>query len=180
MMPGRPAMCAQRTITTQTDVPMTSDGRDAAPVRGKQHEALAAFLGDWRAEGKSYGGPSQTVDDPKGAPFPWTSTHTAKWHTGEFFLIQDERAMSGGPFDTLSVMGVDPTSGRYFAQSFENHGFSRRYDVAVDGRDWTFNGEQERSRIAFSPDGKTQTIVWEWHSQGRWLPLCDRVAHREA
>ena len=39
---------------------------------------------------------------------PWKSTHTGRWHTGEFFLIQDERAVTGtAPFDTLSIMGWD-------------------------------------------------------------------------
>jgi hypothetical protein len=153
---------------------------EKAPKRGKQHEALAMFLGRWRAEGKSYGSPKQPAADPKSQPEPWVSTHSARWHTGEFFLIQDERATTGkNPFDTLSIMGVDAATGRLFARTFENHGFSRDYDVTVDGLIWTFTGPHERARIEFSPDGKTQTITWEWRPQGAWLPLCDRVAVRE-
>jgi len=149
-------------------------------MRGDQHDALAVFLGRWRAEGKSYGSPSQPDDDPKSAAEPWLSTHTGTWHTGEFFLVQDERAIIGAnPFDTLSVMGVDAKTGRYFARSFENHGFYRHYDVAVDGRVWTLTGETERARTEFSADGRTQTISWEWRPQDRWLPLCDRRARRE-
>lgn len=108
------------------------------------------------------------------------STHVGKWHTGEFFLIQDERAMTGeNPFDTLSIMGVDATTGRYFLRSFENHGFYRHYDVTLDGRVWTLTGEFERARVEFSADGNTQTITWEWRPKDTWLPLCDRVAVRE-
>jgi hypothetical protein len=44
---------------------------------------------------------------------------------------------------------------------------------------WTFTGATERARIEFSPDGRTQTIVWEWRPKDRWMPLCDRVARRE-
>ena len=76
-------------------------------------------------------------------------------------------------------MGVDTQTGRYFARSFENHGFYRRYDVAVDRQVWTLSGDFERARIEFSADGRTQTITWEWRPKGQWLPLCDRVAHRE-
>ena len=95
-----------------------------------------------------------------------------EWQDGEFFLVQDERAIIGAnPFDTLSVMGVDAKTGRYFARSFENHGFYRHYDVAVDGRVWTLTGETERARTEFSADGRTQTISWEWRPQDRWLPL---------
>ena len=159
---------------------MTTNDNETPPTHGVQHDALAVFLGRWRSEGKSYGSPNQPDDDPKSAPEPWIGTCTGTWHSGEFFLIQDERVMIGAnPFDTLSVMGVDAKTGRYFARSFENHGFYRHYDVAVDGRVWTVAGETERARIEFSADERTKTITWEWHPKDRWLPLCDQVAHRE-
>lgn len=157
----------------------TSDDQ-TAPKRGDLHEALAVFLGRWHAEGNSYGSPNQPADDPKSAAEPWISSHTGTWHTGEYFLIQDERATTGSStLDTLSVMGVDATTGRYVARCFENHGFYRHYDVSCDGLVWTVMGETERARIVFSPDGKTQTITWEWRPKDRWLPLCDRIARRE-
>jgi hypothetical protein len=159
---------------------MTTSDSEAPPTRGEQHDALDVFLGRWRAEGTTFGTPKQTESDPRGAPEPWVSTHTAMWHTGKFFLIQDERATTaGGPFDTLSVLGVDANTGGYFARAFENHGFYRHYDVAVDGDVWTFTGETERARIEFSDDRRTQTITWEWRPRDQWLPLCDRVATRE-
>jgi len=159
---------------------MTTTDSEAPPTRGKEHEALDAYLGRWRAEGTTFGTPKQTDADPRGAPEPWVSTHIAMWHTGKFFLIQDERATTaGGPFDTLSVLGVDAKKGGYFARAFENHGFYRHYDVAVDGNVWTFTGETERARIEFSENRRTQTITWEWRPKDQWLPLCDRVATRE-
>lgn len=154
--------------------------KETAPVRGAQHEALGVFLGRWRAEGKSYGGTKQSVDFPKRNAEPWISTHTGAWHTGAFFLIQDERAATGAnPFDTLSLMGVDAKTGRYFARSIENHGFYRDYALAVDGRTWTLTGDRERARIEFSADGNTQSIAWEWRPEDGWLPLCDRIARRD-
>jgi hypothetical protein len=84
---------------------ITERDAQAPPTRGPEHERLAVFLGDWRAEGTSYGGTDQAGDDPRENGVPWTSTHTGRWHTGEFFLIQDERARPGGDvFDTLSIM----------------------------------------------------------------------------
>jgi Protein of unknown function (DUF1579) len=153
---------------------------ETAPTRGAQHEALAAFLGRWRATGKSFAGPKQSADNPKGAAEPWISSHVGMWHTGEFFLIQDERATIGArPFDTLSVLGVDASTGNYFARCFENHGFYRHYELSVAGSVWTLKGDSERALIEFSADGRTQTIVWEWRPKDHWLPLCDRVAVRE-
>lgn len=147
------------------------------PTRGERHDALEVFLGSWKAEGVSYGGTDQSGGDPKANGLPWTSTHTGRWHTGGFFLIQDEKALPGGEtFDTLSVMGVHPETGVYFARAFENHGFYRHYDVTVDGDVWRILGETERATIEFGDDDWTQAIVWEWKPAGDWLPLCDRVA----
>ena len=143
-----------------------------------QHEALSIFLGDWHAEGTVYGGDAQTVDNPRGGASPWTSIHTARWHSGEFFVVQDERA--NGPFDTLSLLGWDPDANRYFARTIENHGFCRDYTLTEDGDVWTFSGDQERATHTFSADGRTQTIAWERLLDGTWLPLCDRVATRIA
>ena len=148
------------------------------PDRGPQHDALEPFVGEWKAEGESFGGADQDAKDPRGSPTPWISTQSARWHTGKFFLIQDERAQVNGPFDTLSVMGWDAEGDCYFARSFENHGFYRNYEMTVEGNVWTISGKTERARIEFSDDGKRQTIAWEWRRKDAWLPLCDRVAVR--
>lgn len=161
------------------DSARTISDAEAPPTRNASHDALSVFLGDWQAEGASYGRPDPDPDNPKANPEDWRSTHSARWHTGEFFIIQDERATTDGkPFDTMGYMGVDPRKGRYFMQTFENHGFERRYDMSVDGNVWTISGEHERATITFSQDGRTQAIAWEWKPAGTWLPLCDRTARR--
>ena len=142
------------------------------------HEALQPFIGDWHAEGTVYGGDQQSVDHPHGGSSPWTSIHTARWHSGGYFVVQDERA--NGPFDTLSLLGWDAAAERYFARTIENHGFCRDYTLTVAGNTWTFSGELERATHDFSADGRTQTVVWERLIDGAWLPLCDRVAARIA
>jgi hypothetical protein len=140
------------------------------------HEALAVFLGDWHAEGTSYGGEAQSPSNPHAGATPWRSHHTARWHSGEYFVVQDERA--NGPFDTLSLMGWDAEDERYFVRSVENHGFARDYTLTAEGRIWTLTGEQERAQYTFSEDGRTQEISWEWKPADNWLPLCDRTAVR--
>jgi hypothetical protein len=157
----------------------TVHNAEKPPERSERHEALAIFLGRWGAEGTSYGGTDQSGDDPRANGEPWISTHEGRWHTGEFFLIQDEKALVGGAvFDTISVMGIDPRTDEYFAQTFENHGFERRYKVSREGSRWTFSGEHERATITFKDSDRTQDIIWEWKPADKWLPLCDRVARR--
>src|SRR5918998_6138926 len=96
--------------------------------RTDAHRRLEVFLGDWDATGVAHTAPG-------GAP--WSSTHTGRWHTGEFFLVQDERAHVGGhEFDTLSLLGVDADTGGYVLRTFDNGGFYRHYDLTVDGSRW--------------------------------------------
>ena len=164
------------------DVAERADAQDAEkpPTRGDLHEALEVFLGRWEAEGTSYGGTDQSGTDPRADGEKWESSHEGKWHTGKFFLVQDERAIIGGDstFDTLSIVGVDAVTGEYFAQSFENHGFERRYKVTRDRNRWTLSGEHERATITFKDDGLTQEIAWEWKPGETWLPLCERTARK--
>ncbi len=144
------------------------------PIRTEAHHRLEVFLGDWRAAGVAY-----TGSDSAQGESPWSSTHTGRWHTGEFFLLQDERAQVGGQeFDTLSFLGVDPETGRYVMYTFDNGGFHRQYELTVDGSRWTIAGATERAEIMFSEDNRKQTIRWEWKPAQAWVPLCDRVAER--
>ena len=43
----------------------TVSDAEAPPKRGKAHEALAVFLGDWKAEGQSFGGPNRMPPIPE-------------------------------------------------------------------------------------------------------------------
>ncbi|NQX14212.1 DUF1579 family protein [Microbacteriaceae bacterium VKM Ac-2855] len=133
----------------------------------EQH-ALAVFIGDWSAEGTAYGA------DLAGSP--WRSVHSARWHSGGYFVVQDERA--NGPFDTMSFLGWDDDRGTYFSWSIENHGFAREYLVERDADTWRFDGPTERASIVFSDGGRTQTHHWEFKPNGEWITLCDRVATR--
>jgi hypothetical protein len=159
---------------------MKETAPDSPVKRSDAHAALEVFVGRWRAEGWSYFGTDPNAKDPKQPRERWLSTMEAKWHTGEFFLIQDERQYSGedtaGVFETHSVFGVEPGTNDYFAHNFENHGFFRLYKIRRDGRIWTFDGQTERARIEFSEAGRKQVIAWELLKSGAWMPLCDRVA----
>ena len=148
------------------------------PQRIDAHNALEVFIGKWTAHGTSYGGTDQSGDDPKSNGEAWVSTHEASWHTGRFFIIQDERAdIAGSRFDTLSFIGL-AEDGSYFSRSIENHGYYRDYKVIRDGDSWRFEGSTEGATVTFENDGARQIWKWEWKHSGSWLPLCDRVAEK--
>lgn len=168
-----PVPCATIVARQIDSMGVVMSERSGSP---KAHEKLAVFLGDWHAEGTSYTGDDQSVETPHTGASPWNSIHSARWHSGGYFVVQDEHA--NGPFDTLSLLGWDPEAGRYFVRSIENHGFARDYPMTVEGNTWKLAGEHERASTTFSDDGRTQTIAWEWKPDDQWLPLCDRTAHR--
>lgn len=149
-----------------------------APQRNVHHEALAVFLGKWTAHGTSFGGTDQSGGDARANGQVWVSTHEAVWHTGRFFVLQDERAdIEGSRFDTFSILGVDE-DGSFFSRSVENHGFYRDYKVTRAGDCWHFHGAKERATVTFEDEGKQQIWKWEWKPSDTWLPLCDRIAVR--
>ena len=149
-----------------------------APQRNDLHNAPEVFIGKWTARGTSYGGTDQSGDDPKSNGEPWISTHEASWHTGRFFVVQDERAdIAGSRFDTLSLLGVSE-DGTYFSRSVENHGFYRDYSVTRDGSRWLSEGATERASVRFENEGRRPMWTWEWKPAETWLPLCDRVADK--
>lgn len=148
------------------------------PQRNNLHDALGAFIGKWTARGISFGGTDQSGDDPKSNGELWISTHEASWHTGRFFIVQDERAdIAGSRFDTFSLLGVSD-DGTYFSRSIENHGYYRDYKVTREGSIWRFEGSTERASVTFEDEGRRQVWKWEWKPGETWLPLCDRVAEK--
>lgn len=145
---------------------------DGSLGRGSQHDALAVFVGEWRAEGTSYA-------EPGGAGAPWAGEHIARWHADKYFVVQDERARVGGEIlDTLSVLGVYPDTSAYLARTFEAHGVQRNYVITRQDATWRFWADEIRASIVFSDDNRKQTILWEQMRDGEWLPLCERVAVR--
>ncbi|MEZ5649923.1 MAG: hypothetical protein R3E87_05175 [Burkholderiaceae bacterium] len=140
---------------------------------------LDVFVGEWHATGMSYGGADQSEAEPRANGVPWVSEHSAYWYTGEFFLVQDERARPGGAtLDMLWILGWDARLNRLFARTFENHGYYRDYDVQHQGDTWVIAGATERATIEFRNGNREQVIAWEWKPNGTWLPLCDRIAIR--
>ena len=89
-----------------------------APRRGPEHDALAAFIGEWHAEGESYA-IAQSKTDPRGSVERWVSDETFEWLPGKFFVLQRWKAMTGeNAFDGLAVIGYDAERRRYVTRSF--------------------------------------------------------------
>ena len=156
---------------------MTSTLKPKQPKPTSAHRRLEVFIGDWHAEGTSYGN-GQDAADPRAAGVPWTSDESYEWLPGNFFVLHRWDALAG-EFKGAEIMGYDEAEGGYFTRMFDNAGHHPDYRASVDGDVWSFTEAQTRATVTVQDGGDKMTFNWEWKNGGRkWLPLCDRVASR--
>ncbi len=151
------------------------------PKPGPELQRLNAFVGKWHAEGTSYAD-GQRADDPLASAVPWTSDESYEWLPGSFYVLHRWDAMAGERvFKGVEIMGYDEAQGGYFTQLFDNAGNHPTYSATVDGNIWEFAEAVTRVKVTVSDDGDQMEFDWEWKSGGSdWLPLCKRVATRNA
>lgn len=149
-----------------------------ASDRTARLRALDVFAGDWRAEGMAFAHNPDTIQ-ARANPVRWTSREHYEWLPGGGFLLHRWQANVGGePFAGVELIGYDEGEGGYFSTMFDNAGNHPRYRVEAWDQRWSFTGEDTRATVVIDNRDR-MTFHWEWkHRDGRWLPLCDRVATR--
>ena len=65
---------------------MPSTLKPKQPKPTAAHRRLEVFIGDWHAEGTSYGD-GQDAADPRASSVPWTSDESYEWLPGSFFVL---------------------------------------------------------------------------------------------
>jgi hypothetical protein len=140
---------------------------------------LEVFVGKWHAEGESYA-EGQTAVEPRASAVSWKSDESYEWLPGGFFLLHTWDAVVGERvFKGTEIIGYDEAQGGYFTRFFDNTGNHPEYRATVDGLIWSFKEASTRAKVTVSQAGDEMKFVWEWqHGNGKWLPLCDRVARR--
>ena len=152
-----------------------------APAPGPELKKLDYFAGSWTAEGTISPG-------PWGAGGKFTSTGSAEWSMGNFFLVgHDDFKMPaelGGDGKGMRILGYDAERNVYTSDSYNSQG---RRDIAegtLSGDTWTwksshtYSGQeiQERSTIKIvSPT--SYTMKYEVSMDGtNWVPFMDAKA----
>lgn len=155
----------------------TTELKTATP--SDAHRLLNIFIGDWHAEGTSYGD-GQDTRQPRASGVPWTSDESYEWLTGQFFVLHRWEAMAGKrSFKGAEMIGYDEAEGGYFTRMFDNAGNHPEYRASVKGDVWTFKESQTRATVVVHADGNEMNYKWEWkNGDSAWLPLCDRIARR--
>ena len=117
---------------------MPSTLKPKQPKPTAAHRRLEVFIGDWHAEGTSYGD-GQDAADPRASSVPWTSDESYEWLPGSFFVLHRWDAQMGQhEFKGAEIMGYDDAEGGYFTRMFDNAGHHFDYRASVDGDVWRF------------------------------------------
>lgn len=154
----------------------------AAPKPSTPHTRLHAFVGRWRADGRSRVSPF----DPRpplsdeALPARMYGTHDFAMLPGEFFLEQRGDVRVGNvQLRSTWLIGWDERADAYRMWLFDDGGNQCEYTATVSGHIWTIEGREQRAELAFSHEGTRLRQVWSVLVDGHWEPLCDVESVRE-
>lgn len=109
----------------------------APPKPAPELKRLAYFVGTWKSEGEM----KPSGFGPGGK---FTSTDTAKWMQGRFFLVTNSDGIGPlGPGKETSYMGYDPNEKVYTFHLFNSMGENVSAKGKVQGDTWTWNSEEK-------------------------------------
>ena len=92
--------------------------------------------------------------------------------------VHERVRFNGTSHHTTWITEWDALRQRYLVHSFDSAGYSRLYEVTVEGATWTFDGPRERGTLVFDEGGETYRGFWERAVDNRWIPLCEYTASR--
>ena len=123
------------------------------------------FIGVWNTAGEVL----ETDAAPAGNLL---ATDTYAWLPGKRFIVHSVDAyFDGKPARSMEVMGYDLGSQEYFARSFDDHGVTDVFEVALKGRRWTMVGQKVRFRGSFEVQWNRLGGLWEMKStRDGWQP----------
>lgn len=139
-----------------------------------QHERLDVLAGVWRTR-------IAMLDETETEIEHFAATDTYRWMPGRHFLLHDVDAMmTGQPVKSLEIIAANRESGQYTTRNYDNSGVVSDYAAALDGRNWSIDGEAERFRGSLSEDMQTLSGRWERRAGDMWLPWMNVILTREA
>ena len=126
---------------------MYSTPKPKQPKPTAAHRRLEVFIGDWHAEGTSYGD-GQDAADPRAAGVQWTSDESYEWlPDGIFVLHRWDAQMGKHEFKGAEVIGYDESEGGYFTHMFDNAGHPHLCQTTAQTLAATSGASQKRSRV---------------------------------
>ena len=140
------------------------------PKPAPELKQLDWMVGKWTLDGDAKPG-------PMGPGGKMTMTEEVHWMQGGFFLVSHSKFSGAGMGDGsgISIMGYDSDAKKYTYNEFNSFGEASKSMGTVDGKTWTWYGEDKMGKGKFimnvtsptsytfqydmSQDGKTWTTV---------------------
>lgn len=151
---------------------------------GTEVKKLDYFAGTWTTDGT-------IAQGPWGAGGKFSSTETAEWMNGNFFLVSKDNfkmpAELGGDGQGESVMGYDTDKNIYTLDSFNSQGQHEVSKGSVSGDTWTWNStmtysgqeiSQKLTMKVVSPASYTMKLDISIDGTN-WLPFMDGKATKK-
>lgn len=126
---------------------------------------LEILIGTWNTTGE--------VFETEGAPATTlTATDTYRWLPGKHFIVHDADARFGvEPTRSMEVIGYDRATKRHVARSYDDHGITELFEVALKGKRWAIKGEAVRFNGKFNATNSELTGLWELKGKAAgWQP----------
>ncbi len=113
------------------------------------------FVGTWNTTGEVL----ETHSTPAAK---LSATDTYRWLPGKHFIAHDADVRFGeAPSRSLEVIGYDLASKKYLARSYDDHGVSEVFEVALRGSSWRIKGDTVRFSGKFDARQSKLTGLWE-------------------
>lgn len=147
------------------------DSEELVPEKrgpGTEVALLAPIIGRWQVVGEN------APTAPSAPASAVEGEESYEWMDGDFFILgRWSRTFDNGHHSGVSVLGYEPERGAVMIHNFDNLGYARDYQVAIDGKVWTLTGAHERATYSFAADGESFDARWEIASdRNGWQPLC--------
>jgi hypothetical protein len=123
------------------------------------------FIGTWNTTG-------EVLETDAGTAGILSATDTYRWLPGRHFIVHDVDArFDGQPTRSMEVIGFDASKRKYFAQSYDDHGSTEAFVVALKGRRWTIDGKTVRFNGSFDTQRNRLNGLWERKgNKAGWQP----------
>jgi hypothetical protein len=174
-----------KTILLSTLVLLTATvWAQMSPTPGAEVKKLDYFVGTWTAEGT-------IAQGPWGAGGKFSSTETAEWMPGKFFVESHSDFKMppelGGDGKAVSYMGYDTEQNTYTFNEFNSQGRRENSKGSVSADTWTwtssqtYGGQEIKQRITIKVLSPTSySLKFEVSVDGtNWMPFMDAKATKK-
>jgi hypothetical protein len=133
------------------------------------------MAGTWKLDGDAKPG-------PMGPGGKWTMTEEVRWMEGGFFLVSHNKFSGGGMGDGagIAIMGYDPDTKKFTYNEFNSWGEAGKSLGTVDGKTWTWYGEDKMGKGKFTMNvtsPTTYTMQYDMSKDGNnWTTVITGTA----